>query len=187
MGAATARAREAKMAEEEVPWAVRSLPGPPPPDWARLPNEVLALILSWLPPEMLATRCRLACRRWRDLVDGPAAWQLQWRREPSMRAALEAVGRFPRLDWRRLGVLRPLGRNLVRNPCGTGRQPGRPVARRRRQKEVAPAASRAPLPSLLGFWGASLCVRVATSGSVGAPQAPSLWRLPQHVLRKPGS
>ncbi|KAK9394241.1 F-box only protein 27-like [Crotalus adamanteus] len=95
MGAATARAREPKMAEEEAHRAVGSLPGPPPPDWARLPNEVLALILSWLPPEMLATRCRLVCRSWRDLVDGPAAWQLQWRREPSMRAALEAVGRFP--------------------------------------------------------------------------------------------
>ncbi|KAM3829427.1 F-box only protein 27 [Vipera latastei] len=103
MGAATARAGEAKVAEEE----------------ARLPNEVLALILSWLPPETLATRCRLVCRRWRDLVDGPAAWQLQWRREPSMRAALEAARRCPRLRWSRLGVLRPLGRNLVRNPCGT--------------------------------------------------------------------
>ncbi|XP_070806331.1 F-box only protein 27-like isoform X1 [Pituophis catenifer annectens] len=109
MGAATAK---------EAGGAGGSLPGAPPPDWPRLPNEVLALILSWLPPETLATRCRLVCRRWRDLLDGPAVWKLQWRREPAMRAALEAAGRCPRLRWSRLAVRRPLGRNLVRNPCG---------------------------------------------------------------------
>lgn len=170
MGAATARAREAKVAEEEAL----------PPDWARLPNEVLALILSWLPPETLATRCRLVCRRWRDLVDGPAAWQLQWRRDPSMRAALEAARRCPRLRWSRLGVLRPLGRNLLRNPCGTGRQPGRPVARRR-QKEAAPAASRAPpLPS--GLPGAP---RFACGSPLRGRSVPR--RLPRSCCSQVGS
>lgn len=130
MGAATAKAGE------EAGGAVGSLPGAPPPDWPRLPNEVLALILSWLPPETLATRCRLVCRRWRDLLDGPAVWKLQWRREPAMRAALEAAGRCPRLRWSRLAVLRPLGRNLVRNPCGRGR--------RSEEEEAARAAETPP-------------------------------------------
>ncbi|XP_058052477.1 F-box only protein 27-like [Ahaetulla prasina] len=115
MGAATGRAGKAG---EEAAGAGERLPGTPPPDWARLPNEVLALILSWLPPETLATRCRLVCRRWTELLDGPAVWKLRWRREPAMRAALQAAARCPRLRWSRLGVLRPLGRNLVRNPCG---------------------------------------------------------------------
>ncbi|XP_032083530.1 F-box only protein 27-like [Thamnophis elegans] len=115
MSAATAKAGKAG---EEASGAGGSLSGAPPPDWPRLPNEVLALILSWLPPETLATRCRLVCRRWRDLLDGPAVWKLQWRREPAMRAVLQAASRCPRLQWSRLAVLRPLGRNLVRNPCG---------------------------------------------------------------------
>ncbi|XP_070619839.1 F-box only protein 27-like [Erythrolamprus reginae] len=88
-------------------------------DWGRLPVEVLAQALSWLPPETLATRCRLVCRRWRDLLDGPAVWALQWRREPALRPALRAAARCPRPPWARLAVQRPLGRNLLRNPCGT--------------------------------------------------------------------
>ncbi|XP_013927197.1 PREDICTED: F-box only protein 27-like [Thamnophis sirtalis] len=34
-----------------------------------------------------------------------------------MHAALQAVARCPRPQWSRLAVLRPLGRNLVQNPC----------------------------------------------------------------------
>uniref|UniRef100_A0A8C3I2L8 Uncharacterized protein n=1 Tax=Chrysemys picta bellii TaxID=8478 RepID=A0A8C3I2L8_CHRPI len=75
----------------------------------RLPDELLALILSWVPGRALVTRCRLVCRRWRDLIDGPTVWRLQ-----------AAARLCPSPQWSRIGLLEPFGRNLVRNPCGQG-------------------------------------------------------------------
>lgn len=84
-----------------------------------VPDEVLVLILSWVPARTLATRCRLVCRRWRAVVDGPTVWRLQLERA-GCAACLEAarLGPLPPAAWARLCVLRPLGRNLLRNPCG---------------------------------------------------------------------
>ncbi|XP_077788523.1 F-box only protein 27-like isoform X2 [Podarcis muralis] len=84
-----------------------------------LPEELLELILSWVPARTLVTRCRLVCCRWRDLIDRPTVWKLQWERDPRMHDAIEAAQRCPRMDCSRVGVLRPFGRNLIKNPCGT--------------------------------------------------------------------
>ncbi|KAJ6663677.1 hypothetical protein lerEdw1_009756 [Lerista edwardsae] len=35
------------------------------------PDEPLGLVLSWVSGRSLVTRCRLVCRRWRDLIDSP--------------------------------------------------------------------------------------------------------------------
>ncbi|XP_033014480.1 F-box only protein 17-like [Lacerta agilis] len=83
-----------------------------------LPEELLELILSWVPARTLVTHCRLVCCRWRDLIDRPTVWKLQWERDPRMHDAIEAAHRCPRMDFARVGVLRPFGRNLIKNPCG---------------------------------------------------------------------
>ncbi|XP_028920642.1 F-box only protein 27 [Ornithorhynchus anatinus] len=86
-----------------------------------LPDELLVLILSFVPARVLVRRCRPVCRRWRGLVDGPSLWRLHCERRGARgRALLDALrGWAPaHLPWSRLCVLRPLGRNLLRNPCG---------------------------------------------------------------------
>ncbi|XP_077174761.1 F-box only protein 17-like isoform X2 [Paroedura picta] len=89
---------------------------------ALLPEELLVLILSWVPGRILATRGRLVCRHWRDLIDSPLPWKLQAERDPSklegLRSALEAARRCPRLEWARVGALQPFARNLIKNPRG---------------------------------------------------------------------
>uniref|UniRef100_A0ABM5ERS3 F-box only protein 27-like isoform X1 n=1 Tax=Pogona vitticeps TaxID=103695 RepID=A0ABM5ERS3_9SAUR len=87
----------------------------------QLPDEVLELILSWVPARTLVARCRLVCRRWRNLIGRPTLWKLQWQRDPALQAVLHAAQRCPRMDWCRVGVLRPFGRNLIKNPCGRER------------------------------------------------------------------
>uniref|UniRef100_A0A452HD05 Uncharacterized protein n=1 Tax=Gopherus agassizii TaxID=38772 RepID=A0A452HD05_9SAUR len=64
---------------------------PAPLDLNPLPDELLALILSWVPGRALVTRCRLVCRRWRDLIDGPTVWRLQGERRPGLGATLAAA------------------------------------------------------------------------------------------------
>nr|XP_056702285.1 F-box only protein 17-like [Euleptes europaea] len=87
-----------------------------------LPQELLVLILSWVPGRTLVTCGRLVCRQWRDLIDGPLLWKLQWERDPLKRealpAALEVARRCPRMEWARVGILQPFGRNLIKNPRG---------------------------------------------------------------------
>ncbi|XP_042296616.1 F-box only protein 27 [Sceloporus undulatus] len=90
----------------------------PMEDLKLLPDELLELILSWVPSRTLVRRCRLVCRKWRDLIDRPTIWKLQWERDPSKKATLEAAKHCPPMDWCRVGVLQPFGRNLIKNPCG---------------------------------------------------------------------
>ncbi|XP_042700847.2 F-box only protein 17-like isoform X1 [Chrysemys picta bellii] len=99
-----------------VQWAPPSLPAPL--DLNPLPDELLAQILSWVPGRALVTRCRLVCRRWRDLIDGPTVWRLQGERCPGLGATLAAARLCLPPRWSRICILEPFGRNLVRNPCG---------------------------------------------------------------------
>ncbi|XP_034647906.1 F-box only protein 17-like [Trachemys scripta elegans] len=104
-----------------VQWAPPSLPAPLDLnrlDLNPLPDELLAQILSWVPGRALVTRCRLVCRRWRDLIDGPTVWRLQGERRPGLGATLAAARLCLPPQWSRICVLEPFGRNLVRNPCG---------------------------------------------------------------------
>ncbi|XP_030400200.1 serine--tRNA ligase, mitochondrial [Gopherus evgoodei] len=91
---------------------------PAPLDLNPLPDELLTLILSWVPGRALVTRCRLVCRRWRDLIDGPTVWRLQGERRPGLGATLAAARLCPPPRWSRICLLEPFGRNLLRNPCG---------------------------------------------------------------------
>lgn len=92
-------------------------------DLSQLPPELLLQVLSHVPPRTLLGRCRPVCQRWRALVDSQALWLLVLARDRSAagRAVLQLVRSYPPLASCRLGCfceLRPLGRNLIRNPCG---------------------------------------------------------------------
>ncbi|XP_053328341.1 F-box only protein 27 isoform X2 [Spea bombifrons] len=46
-------------------------------DLEPLPDDLLLLILSYLPPRELAAPCRAVSRRWKRLVDSPFLWRLK--------------------------------------------------------------------------------------------------------------
>ncbi|XP_034341729.1 F-box only protein 17 [Arvicanthis niloticus] len=97
---------------------------------AELPPELLVQVLSHVPPRALVTRCRLVCRTWRDLVDGPSVWLLQLARDRSAEGrALYTLAQhcptdgdrhdeFPLCALARFCLRAPLGRNLIYNSCG---------------------------------------------------------------------
>lgn len=97
---------------------------------AELPPELLVQVLSHMPSRALVTRCRLVCRAWRDLVDGPSVWLLQLARDRSAEGrALYALAQrcptdgdrydeFPLCPLARFCLRAPLGRNLIYNSCG---------------------------------------------------------------------
>ncbi|XP_031241787.1 F-box only protein 27 isoform X2 [Mastomys coucha] len=120
-------------AETMGAWTSRTrvpMPEPDPQealDLCRLPPELLLLVLSHVPPRALLRHCRRVCRAWRALVDGQALWLLLLSRDHSAadRALLTLARRClppAREDTPcplgRFCALRPLGRNLLSNPCG---------------------------------------------------------------------
>ncbi|GAB1291818.1 F-box only protein 27 [Apodemus speciosus] len=96
-------------------------------DLSRLPPELLLLVLSHVPPRSLLRHCRRVCRAWRALVDGQALWLLLLARDHSAAGrALQTLARRCLPPARgdtpcplgQFCALRPLGRNLLSNPCG---------------------------------------------------------------------
>lgn len=124
MGAWASRGRAARVPVPE--------PEPEPEealDLSQLPPELLLVVLSHVPPRTLLGRCRQVCRGWRALVDGQALWLLILARDHSAtgRALLHLARscQSPARNARpcplgRFCARRPIGRNLIRNPCGQG-------------------------------------------------------------------
>ncbi|KAM8952249.1 F-box only protein 27 [Pelodytes ibericus] len=83
-----------------------------------LPDELLLVILSFLPPRDLVLRCRLVSRRWRQLVDSASLWKRKCERT-HRRDLLRASALCPSFSWQRVFVMDPFSRNLLRNPCAT--------------------------------------------------------------------
>ncbi|KAK2088398.1 hypothetical protein P7K49_034305 [Saguinus oedipus] len=122
MGASASRCRAARVPAPELePEGALDL--------SQMPPELLLMVLSHVPPRTLLGRCRQVCRGWRDLVDSQALWLLILARDhsatgrtllqlarscqsPSRNARPCPLGRFC--------ARRPIGRNLIRNPCGQG-------------------------------------------------------------------
>ncbi|XP_053577578.1 F-box only protein 27 [Bombina bombina] len=86
-------------------------------DLEPLPDDLLRVILSFLPPRDLIMRCRLVSRRWKGLVDSPTLWRIKCERERKAEI-LQAAHVYPRINWQRFCLKEPLSRNLIRNPCG---------------------------------------------------------------------
>lgn len=119
-------------------WASRGRPAPVPApdpepeealDLSQLPPELLLVVLSHVPPRTLLGRCRRVCRGWRALVDGQALWLLILARDhgallPLARSCLPPAREARPCLLGRFCERSPIGRNLIRNPCGQGEEPG---------------------------------------------------------------
>ncbi|CAH1232993.1 FBXO6 [Branchiostoma lanceolatum] len=79
------------------------------------PEEVLVLVLSFLPAKELVLTARLVCKDWKDTVDRPTIWRKKCLREGRFVARL--MGPQP-TDWRTFYFKNPYRRNLVKNPSG---------------------------------------------------------------------
>ncbi|NXG03688.1 FBX6 protein, partial [Sakesphorus luctuosus] len=80
---------------------------------ADLPEDVLVLVLSLVPPRDLVCRCRLVCAQWRDVVDLNTLWKRKCQRDGFHRLSLDRNV----ADWRVFYMLCHLRRNLIKNPC----------------------------------------------------------------------
>ncbi|KAM4696393.1 F-box only protein 27 [Rhinophrynus dorsalis] len=87
-------------------------------DLEPLPDEILLVVLSFLPPRYLVTRCRLVSKRWRMLVDSPTLWRMKCERERRTEV-LRAAHICTEFCWPKACVKASFCRNLLRNPCGT--------------------------------------------------------------------
>ncbi|KAB0391224.1 hypothetical protein E2I00_008846 [Balaenoptera physalus] len=90
---------------------------------SELPTELLEMVLSHVPPHVLLGRCRRVCRRWHDLVDCQALWLNILARDhaalwPVLRTCLPPADDPRPCVLGRFCELRPIGRNLLRNPKG---------------------------------------------------------------------
>ncbi|KAM4640534.1 F-box only protein 27-like isoform 2-T2 [Discoglossus pictus] len=86
-------------------------------DLEPLPDELLEIVLSFLPSRELITQCRLVSKRWKRLVDSPTIWRITCERE-SRTEVLRAASICPDIPWKKVCLKEPLSRNLLRNPCG---------------------------------------------------------------------
>eukprot|EP00058_Branchiostoma_floridae_P020353 XP_002605843.1 hypothetical protein BRAFLDRAFT_123802 [Branchiostoma floridae] len=84
-------------------------------DISLAPEEVLLLVLSFLPAKELVQSARLVCKDWRDTVDRPTIWRKKCLREG--RFVVGVMGPQPS-DWRDFYFKNPYRRNLVKNSCG---------------------------------------------------------------------
>lgn len=122
MGASASRGRPARVPAPE-PEPEETL------DLSQLPPELLLVVLSHVPPRALLARCRRVCRGWRALVDGQALWLLILARDhgallPLARSCLPQARDAGPCLLGRFCERAPIGRNLIRNPCGQGGEPG---------------------------------------------------------------
>ncbi|XP_072285849.1 F-box only protein 27-like isoform X2 [Pyxicephalus adspersus] len=83
-----------------------------------LPDEVLLLILSFVPAKDLVLHCRCVSHRWKYLIDSPTIWRMKCERMNST-DILRMADMCHSIPWQRLCIKEPFSRNLVCNPCGT--------------------------------------------------------------------
>lgn len=80
-----------------------------------VPEEVLSLILSYVPPKDLVFTCRSVCKYWCNVVDNQV-WRILFRKV-SMTVQVRELPWFV-CYW--IILKNPFGRNLVKNSCGQG-------------------------------------------------------------------
>ncbi|XP_075692398.1 F-box only protein 27-like [Rhinoderma darwinii] len=87
-------------------------------DLEPFPDEILLVILSFVPARDLLVHCRRVSQRWKHLVDSPSLWRIKCERE-QRRDILLAADFCHGFFWQRVCLKAPFSRNLLRNPCGT--------------------------------------------------------------------
>ncbi|XP_073405152.1 F-box only protein 27 isoform X2 [Dendrobates tinctorius] len=86
-------------------------------DLEPFPEEILLLILSFVPAQDLVLHCRPVSRRWRRLVDSPSLWRIKCERD-HRREILYTAEMCPDVSWQRVYLKMPFSRNLLQNPFG---------------------------------------------------------------------
>ncbi|XP_072887834.1 F-box only protein 6-like [Hemitrygon akajei] len=77
-----------------------------------LHEDVLVVLLSYVPARELVLTCRLVCRAWKELVDKVHIWKRMCIREGYFKRDWDV---FPQ-DWKKFYFLHPFKRNLLKNP-----------------------------------------------------------------------
>ncbi|XP_040179280.1 F-box only protein 27-like [Rana temporaria] len=85
----------------------------------QLPDEVLLLILSYVPARDL-DYCRCVSRLWKSLVDSPTIWRIKCQRL-NRGDVLHVADMCQNTPWKRFYMAKLFSRNLVLNPCGSER------------------------------------------------------------------
>ena len=75
-----------------------------------LPEDLLILILSYLPARDIIFHCRLVSQYWKYLADQPSLWTRKYKRDYWI-SAHSLI--HPLLDMRKMYVLNPFNRNLL--------------------------------------------------------------------------
>lgn len=90
-----------------------------------LPTEVIALILSYVPPSDLKHTCRFVCKIWNELItdDVSDVWKFKTRRSRNKTllrfSDIERMRlKFPWYVWYSIHRFNPFVKNLLRNNCG---------------------------------------------------------------------
>ncbi|XP_069775211.1 F-box only protein 6-like [Narcine bancroftii] len=78
-----------------------------------LHEDILTVILSYIPARELVLTCRLVCRSWKELVDGLHIWKTKCLREGIFKRGQDP---FPE-NWMKYYFFSPFRRNLLKNPC----------------------------------------------------------------------
>lgn len=81
-----------------------------------IPEEVLALILSHVPPKDLVFNCRRVCKYWCNIIDS-LVWRIKLKR---INVPPNKIIELPWFACFWIVTKQPLGRNLIRNSCGEG-------------------------------------------------------------------
>lgn len=82
-----------------------------------IPEEILILILSFLPEEDLKN-CSRVSSLFRSLVKSSSLWKMKCQREGIY--VQRNMAPFIPSDWRTFHSQRPFSRNLIKNPSGKG-------------------------------------------------------------------
>lgn len=83
-----------------------------------IPEEVLALILSFVPVNELVFNCRRICKSWCGIID-TLVWRIKLRRINY--PVNKLINELPWFTCFWIIKKQPLNRNLLRNNCGQGK------------------------------------------------------------------
>ncbi|XP_062888943.1 F-box only protein 6-like [Mobula hypostoma] len=78
-----------------------------------LHEDVLMVLLSYIPARELVLTCRLVCRAWKELIDKVHIWKRMCIRDGYFKRDWDISPE----DWKKLYFFRPFQRNLLKNPC----------------------------------------------------------------------
>lgn len=81
-----------------------------------IPEEILSIILSYVPPKDLVFSCRRVCKYWCNVVD-TQVWRILFGRE---NLSVSKVRELPWFACYWIIKNNPFDRNLVKNGCGQG-------------------------------------------------------------------